>query len=56
MPITFASRICRGKEVELDSPTGELAAAVFALLKFRPYLGFTHFELITDSTVVRSLT
>ena len=32
-----------------------MAATIFALLKFRSYLGFTSFDLITDSTTVRSL-
>ena len=39
----------------MDSPTGELAAAIYALTKFRSYLGYTFFQLITDSTTVRSL-
>lgn len=55
MPIAFASRVCRGLEVNLDSPSGELAAAVFALHKFREYVGFAEFDLITDSTTVKAL-
>lgn len=56
MPVAFASRVCRGPEVNLDSPTGELAAAIFALHKFREYLGFQEFDLVTDSTTVKALT
>lgn len=55
VPIAFASRVCRGPEVHLDSPSGELAAAIFALHKFREYVGFAEFDLITDSTTVKAL-
>ena len=54
-PIAFASRVCRGAEVNMDSPTGELAAMIFALSKFRSYLGYSEFDLITDSTTVKAL-
>ena len=30
-PIAFASRVCKGPEVNLDSPSGELAEAIYAL-------------------------
>ncbi len=39
VPIAFASRICRGKERTLASAEGELLAAVFALTKFKQYVG-----------------
>ena len=55
-PIAFASRVCRGPERSLDSPSGELAAAIFALTKFREYVGYNPFDLVTDSTTVRALT
>ena len=55
LPVTFASRLCRGAETSLDSPTGELAAVIFALTKFREYLGYGEFDLITDSTTVKAL-
>ena len=55
VPIAFASRVCRGPKTALDSPSGELAAVIYALGKFRGYLGYSHFELVTDSTSVRAL-
>ena len=55
-PIAFASRVCRGPEQSLDSPSGELAAAIFALTKFKEYVGYNPFDLVTDSTTVRALT
>lgn len=54
-PIAFASRLCRGPEAHLSSAEGELCALVYALGKFRGYLGFTHFDVITDSGALLSL-
>jgi hypothetical protein len=39
VPIAFASRICRGREKHLSSAEGELLAAVFALTKYKQYVG-----------------
>jgi ribonuclease HI len=41
--------------VNLDSPSGELAAAIYALQKFRQYVGYDEFDLITDSSTVKAL-
>ena len=40
MPICFASRTCKGRERSLGSAEGELLACIFALTKFKPYVGF----------------
>lgn len=48
-PIAFASRLCRGPECSLSSAEGELCALVYGLGKFRTYLGFAEFDVITDS-------
>jgi ribonuclease HI len=53
--VAFASRVCKGPEVNLDSPSGELAAAIYALQKFRQYIGYEEFDLITDSSTVKAL-
>lgn len=55
VPIAFASRICRGREKHLSSAEGELLAAVFALTKYKQYVGQEHFELITDSRALCAL-
>lgn len=54
-PIAFASRQCRGPECNLSSAEGELCALVYALGKFRPYLGYSAFDVITDSSALKSL-
>ena len=55
VPIAFSSRICRGKEKTLGSAEGELLAAVFALTKYKQYVGQHPFDLITDSRALCSL-
>ncbi len=55
VPIAFSSRICRGKEKTLGSAEGELLAAVFALTKYKQYVGATPFDLITDSRALCAL-
>ena len=42
--------------MNLDSPSGELAAVIYALQKFRQYVGYNEFDLITDSSTVKALT
>ena len=54
-PIAFASRLCKGPEQTLSSAEGELCALVYALGKFRSYLGFEPFEVITDSSALLTL-
>ena len=54
-PIAFASRLCKGPETTLSSAEGELCALVYALGKFRNYLGFEEFDVITDSSALLSL-
>ena len=54
-PIAFASRLCKGPEAVLSSAEGELCALIYALSKFRPYLGFEEFDVITDSSALLSL-
>lgn len=54
-PIAFASRLCKGPETTLSSAEGELCALVYALGKFRSYLGFEEFDVITDSSALLSL-
>lgn len=39
VPIAFSSRVCRGKEKTLGSAEGELLAAIFALTKYKQYVG-----------------
>ena len=53
--MAFASRLCRGPEATLSSAEGELCALVFALGKFRSYLGYEEFDVITDSHALMSL-
>ena len=55
MPIAFASKQCRGAETRLSSGEGELLAVVFALSKYKQYVGHTPFDLITDSKAVSYL-
>lgn len=55
VPILFVSRTCKIPEVHLDYPSNELAMAIFAMGKFKNYLGFAHFTLLTDSTSGRVL-
>ena len=54
-PVAFASRLCKGPECTLSSAEGELCALVYALGKFRNYLGFSYFEVITDSGALLTL-
>ena len=54
-PIAFASRLCKGAEVHLSSAEGKLCALVYALAKFRNYVGFMEFDVITDSSALTSL-
>ncbi len=39
VPIAFSSRVCRGKEKTVGSAEGELLAAIFALTKYKQYVG-----------------
>ena len=55
VPIAFSSRICRGKEKSLGSAEGELLAAIFALTKYKQYVGHTSFDLVTDSRALCAL-
>ena len=55
VPVAFASRICRGREQHLSSAEGELLACIYALQKFRHYLGFQPFDLVTDSRALTAL-
>lgn len=55
VPIAFSSRICRGKEKTLGSAEGELLAAIFALTKYKQYVGQENFDLITDSRALCAL-
>lgn len=55
VPLVFASQTCKGLEMHLDSPSGELSAVIFAFRKFKDYFIFAHFTLITKSTLVRKL-
>ena len=55
VPIAFSSRVCRGKEKTLGSAEGELLAAVFALTKYKQYVGQTRFDLVTDSRALCAL-
>jgi RNase H-like domain found in reverse transcriptase len=54
-PIAFASRLTRGPEANLASSEGELAAFIYGLGKFRPYLGFAEFDAFTDSSALKTL-
>ena len=54
-PIAFASRLCKGPEIHLASAEGELCALVYGLAKFRNYVGFSEFDIITDSSALTSL-
>ncbi len=53
--IAFSSRICRGKERTLGSAEGELLAAIFALTKYKQYVGQSQFDLVTDSRALCAL-
>ena len=55
VPICFASRTCKGREKQLGSAEGELLACIFALTKFKEYVGMEHFDLITDSRALCAL-
>ena len=54
-PIAFASRLCRGPEANLASSEGELCALVYGLGKFRSYVGFAEFDVVTDSSALCTL-
>lgn len=55
LPIAFSSRTCRGKERTLGSAEGELLAAIFALTKYKQYVGQSAFDLVTDSRALCAL-
>jgi ribonuclease HI len=55
VPLVFASKTCKGAEKKLASAEGELLAVVFALAKFKQYVGRQHFTLVTDSKAVTYL-
>ena len=55
VPIAFSSRVCRGKEKTLGSAEGELLAAIFALTKYKQYVGQRAFDLVTDSRALCAL-
>lgn len=50
VPILLTSQICKDLKSNLNSPSGELTAAVFPLKKFKNYLGSCYFRLIIYST------
>lgn len=41
--------------MHLASAEGELCALVYGLSKFRSYVGFTEFDIVTDSSALTSL-
>lgn len=54
-PVHCISRTCKGRECYLASAECELMVAVYALVKFKNYLGFKELELVTNSMSLTEL-
>lgn len=55
IPIEFTNRVCKGPEDHLNFPSSKLTAVIFNLGKFRDYLSFVHFMLVTDNIAMSDL-